>query len=152
MSKIGVWYFPHPWIDLLVPTSQAESFIGGTLAALDPADLGQGPIVIYPYRRDRFTTPNFRIPEGDTFFLFGLLRNAIPPTPERAAELTAANRRLFEQARVVGGYFYPVDSVPMSPGDWRRHFGSRWPRLRAAKRAFDPDALLAPGQGVFPQD
>ena len=112
-------------------------------------DLGQGPILIYPYRRDGFTTPNFRIPEGDTFFLFGLLRNAIPPTPERAAELTAANRQLFEQARAVGGYFYPVDSVPMSPDDWRQHFGSRWPQLFAAKRAFDPDALLAPGQGVF---
>ena len=88
-----------------MPTNQAESFIGGTLAALDPADVGQGPILIYPYQRDGFTTPNFRIPEGDTFFLFGLLRNAIPPTPERAAELSAANRELFEQARAVAGTF-----------------------------------------------
>jgi len=152
LKQLGIWYFPHPWIDLLVPTNQAESFIGGTLAALDPADLGQGPILIYPYRRDGFTTPNLRIPEGDTFFLFALLRNAIPPTPERAAGLTAANRRLFEQARAVGGYFYPVDSVPMSPEDWRQHFGSRWYQLFAAKQAFDPNALLAPGQGVFPPD
>ncbi|HEV2851187.1 MAG TPA: FAD-binding protein [Thermoanaerobaculia bacterium] len=152
LKQIGAWYFPHPWIDLLLPTTQAESFIGGTLAALDPADVGQGPILIYPYKREGFTTPNFSIPEGDTFFLFGLLRNAIPPTPERAAELTAANRRLFEEARAVGGYFYPVDSVPMSPEDWRQHFGSRWPQLFAAKRAFDPDALLAPGQGVFVGD
>ncbi|HEX7186449.1 MAG TPA: oxidoreductase, partial [Thermoanaerobaculia bacterium] len=151
-KQIGAWYFPHPWIDVLLPTSQTESFIGGTLAALDPADLGQGPILIYPYRRDGFTVPNLRVPEGETFFLFGLLRNAIPPTPERAAELTAANRRLFELARAVGGYFYPVDSVPMSPDDWRQHFGSRWPQLFAAKQAFDPDALLAPGQGVFPRD
>jgi cytokinin dehydrogenase len=150
LKQLGVWFFPHPWIDLFVPTRQAESFIGGTLAALDPADVGQGPILIYPYRRDGFTTPNLRIPRGETFFLFGLLRNAIPPTPERAAELTAANRRLFEQARAIGGYFYPVDSVPMSPADWRRHFGARWPHLVAAKLAFDPRALLAPGQGVFP--
>jgi hypothetical protein len=152
LKQIGVWYFPHPWIDLLIPTGQAESFIGGTLAALDPVDVGQGPILIYPYRRSGFTTPNFRVPEGDTFFLFGLLRNAIPPTPERSAEMIAANRQLFEQARAVGGYFYPVDSVPMSPADWRQHFGSRWPQLFAAKQAFDPEALLAPGQGVFPQD
>ncbi|HEX9945214.1 MAG TPA: FAD-binding protein [Thermoanaerobaculia bacterium] len=152
LKQIGVWYFPHPWIDLLIPTGQAESFVGGTLAALDPADVGQGPILIYPYRRSGFTTPNFRVPEGDTFFLFGLLRNAIPPTPERSAELIAANRRLFEQARAVGGYFYPVDSVPMSPADWRQHFGSRWHQFFAAKQAFDPDALLAPGQGVFPRD
>jgi FAD/FMN-containing dehydrogenase len=152
LKQLGVWSFPHPWVDLLVPTTHAESFIGGTLAALDPADLGQGPILIYPYRRSRFEAPNFRVPNSDTFFLFGLLRNAIPPTPERSAELVAANRALFERARAVGGFFYPVDSVPMSVNDWRRHFGPRWPQFVLAKRAFDPDALLAPGQGIFPED
>ena len=49
LKQIGVWSFPHPWIDLLVPTSQAESFIAGTLTDLDPADVGQGPILVYPY-------------------------------------------------------------------------------------------------------
>jgi cytokinin dehydrogenase len=150
LKQIGVWSFPHPWIDLMVPTSRAESFIGDTLAALDPADVGQGPILVYPYLGDRFTAPNFRVPAGETFFLFGLLRTAIPPTPERSAELVAANRRLYEQARAVGGFFYPVDSVPMSPADWRQHFGPRWPQFFAAKQVFDPDALLAPGQGIFP--
>ncbi|HTQ79482.1 MAG TPA: FAD-binding protein [Thermoanaerobaculia bacterium] len=151
LKQLGVWYFPHPWVDLLVPTAHAESFIGGTLSALDPADVGQGPILIYPYRRSRFQAPNFRVPDGDTFFLFGLLRNAIPPTPERSAQLVAANRTLFEQARALGGYFYPVDSVPMSTADWRRHFGLRWPQVVVDKKLFDPDALLAPGQGVFPE-
>ena len=150
LKQLGVWYFPHPWVDLLVPAGAAESFIGGTLAALDPADVGQGPILIYPYRGDRFRAPNFRVPASETFFLFGLLRNAIPPTPERSAALVAANRRLFEQARAVGGYFYPVDSVPMSPEDWRRHFGPRWLQFLLAKQVYDPDALLAPGQGIFP--
>lgn len=152
LKQIGVWYFPHPWVDLLVPTSQAQSFIAGTLATLDPADVGQGPIIVYPYLRSRFTAPNFRAPAGETFFLFGLLRTAVPPTPERSAELVAANRRLFEQARAVGGFFYPVDSVPMSPDDWRQQFGDRWPQFAADKQAFDPDALLAPGQGIFPGD
>ncbi|MFL6195195.1 MAG: FAD-binding protein [Thermoanaerobaculia bacterium] len=151
LKQIGVWSFPHPWIDLFVPTSEAESFFGGTLAATDPADLGQGPVLIYPYRGAAFTAPNLRVPEGEAFFLFGLLRTAIPPTPERSQELIAANRRLYEAARDVGGFFYPIDSVPMSPEDWRRHFGSEWPRFFAAKRAFDPDALLSPGQGIFPR-
>jgi cytokinin dehydrogenase len=149
LQQIGVWGFPHPWVDLLIPTSQAAGFIGGTLAALDPADVGQGPIIVYPYLGNHFTAPNFRVPAGETFFLFGLLRTAVPPTPERSAELVAANRRLFEQARAVGGFFYPVDSVPMSPEDWRQQFGPRWPQFFAAKQAFDPDALLAPGQGIF---
>jgi cytokinin dehydrogenase len=151
LKQIGVWFFPHPWMDLLVPADRAESFIGGTLDALDPADLGQGPILIYPYRRNRFRAPNFRVPEGgDNFFLFALLRTAIPPTPERSAELVAANRALFEQARAVGGFFYPIDSVPMSPQDWRRQFGPRWPLFFADKKLFDPQALLAPGQNIFP--
>ncbi len=149
LKQIGVWSFPHPWVDLLIPTSQAESFIAGTLADLDPADVGQGPIIVYPYVGSHFTAPNFRKPGGETFFLFGLLRTAVPPTPERSAELVAANRRLYEQARDVGGFFYPVDSVPMSPDDWQRHFGDRWPQFQAAKQAFDPDHLLAPGQEIF---
>lgn len=149
LKQIGVWFFPHPWIDLLLPSNHAESFIAGTLAALDPADVGQGPIIVYPYLGDRFKAPNLRTPEGETFFLFGLLRTAVPPTPERSAALVAANRRLYEQARAVGGFFYPVDSVPMSRKDWRRHFGDRWPEFAIDKQAFDPDALLAPGQGIF---
>jgi cytokinin dehydrogenase len=152
LKQIGVWSFPHPWIDLLVPTSETESFISDTLTNLNPADVGQGPIIVYPYIGDRFTAPNFRKPAGETFFLFGLLRTAVPPTPERSAELVAANRRLYEQARDIGGFFYPVDSVPMSPDDWRRHFGDRWPQFLAAKQAFDPDHLLAPGQGIFTDD
>lgn len=149
LQQIGVWGFPHPWVDLFIPTSQAAGFISGTLAALDPVDLGQGPVIVYPYLGDRFDAPNLRVPAGETFFLFGLLRTAVPPTPERSAELVAANRRLFEQARAVGGFFYPIDSVPMSPEDWRRQFGPRWPQFFAAKQAFDPDALLTPGQGIF---
>lgn len=151
LQQIGVWSFPHPWLDLLLPTDQAESFIGETLADLNPADMGQGPILIYPYRSAPFTAPNLRKPEGDTFFLFGLLRTAVPPTPERTAELVAQNRQIFEQARAVGGFWYPVDSVPTMPEDWELHYGSRWPRVHAAKRAYDPDALLAPGQGIFNQ-
>ncbi|HEX4963934.1 MAG TPA: hypothetical protein VF173_24120 [Thermoanaerobaculia bacterium] len=46
--------------------------------------------------------------------------------------------------------FYPwAASHRTSRGDWRRHFGSRWPQFAAAKEAFDPEALLAPGQGIF---
>lgn len=100
--------------------------------------------------RRGFLRGALRVPDGDTFFLFGLLRTAVPPTPQRSAELVAANRALFEQARAVGGFSYPVDSVPKNATDWRHQFGARWPQFVAAKQAFDPDRLLAPGQGIFP--
>ncbi|HEY4596332.1 MAG TPA: hypothetical protein VIJ02_08025, partial [Thermoanaerobaculia bacterium] len=61
-------------------------------------------------------------------------------------------RRMIFLLPLLALLFYPIDSVPMSPEDWRRHFGPRWPQFFAAKQAFDPDALLAPGQGIFTAD
>jgi cytokinin dehydrogenase len=150
LRQIGVWSFPHPWIDLFLPEAHAERFIGETLASLDPADMGQGPILIYPYRGEPFQAPFLRVPPGERFFLFDLLRTAVPPTPERAAELVEQNRRLFERARLLGGFQYPVGAVPRTQADWIRHYGPLWPAFFAAKREFDPDNVLTPGQGVFP--
>ncbi|HSP78071.1 MAG TPA: oxidoreductase, partial [Myxococcaceae bacterium] len=86
---------------------------------------------------------------GRHVFLFALLRTAVPPTPERVAELVAENRALFEQLTEVGGKRYPVDSVPMSEADWRGHFHPFWERFEHAKRRYDPDNVLTPGQRIF---
>ena len=77
------------------------------------------------------------------------LFNAIPPTAERSQELIALNRQLFEQVKAAGGMRYPVDSVPMTQQDWRDHFGPMWETFAMSKRFFDPENLLAPGQGIF---
>lgn len=150
LQQIGVWFFPHPWFDMFLPEAHAERFIGETLDSLDPADMGQGPILIYPYRGEPFRAPFLRVPPGERFFLFDLLRTAIPPTPDRSAELIEKNRRLFERARLLGGFQYPVGSVPKTQADWIRHYGPLWPAFFAAKRAFDPDNVMTPGQGIFP--
>jgi hypothetical protein len=44
--------------------------------------------------RQLFRAPFFRVPDSDHFFVFALLRNALPPTPERVAQLVADNRTL----------------------------------------------------------
>lgn len=137
------------WVNLLAPADQSFKFIKTALAALSAADVGQGPVAIYPYRRAPFRAPLLPVPAARHFFLFGLLRNAAPLTPERAADLIAANRQLFEQVRAVGGKRYPIDSVPMTPADWREHFGSLWPVVALAKHGYDPDRILTPGQGIF---
>jgi cytokinin dehydrogenase len=61
----------------------------------------------------------------------------------------ADNRRLYELAVRHGGYFYPVDSVPMTQSDWQQHFGDEWNTVVAAKGRFDPQQLLNPSQGIF---
>ena len=144
-----MWSFPHPWVNLFVPADHATGFIGAALAQLSVTDVGQGPVAIYPYRRAPFRAPLLRVPAARHFFLFGLLRNAVPPTPERTAELIMANRQLFEQARALGGMRYPIDSVPMTPADWRDHFASCWEVVTLAKHGYDPDRILTPGQGLF---
>jgi FAD/FMN-containing dehydrogenase len=149
LRQIGVWDFPHPWVNLFVPAANARTLIGGTLATLTVDDVGQGPILIYPFNGELFRAPFFRVPNSRHFFVFSLLRNAVPPTPERAAQLVAANRMLFERAVMLGGKRYPFDSVPMTKQDWHEHYQPLWGAFVSAKRRFDPAEILTPGQGIF---
>lgn len=147
LRQIGVWDFPHPWVNLF-PAANAETLIGETLANLTVDDVGQGPILMYPFNRELFRAPFFRVPDSRHFFIFSLLRNAVPPTPERAAELVA-NRILFDRAVSLGGKRYPIGSVTMTRHDWRKHYQPLWGRFVSAKRHFDPSGILTPGQGIF---
>jgi cytokinin dehydrogenase len=149
LRQIGVWAFPHPWVNLFVPSANAQTLIGETLATLTVDDVGQGPILIYPFNRELFRAPFFRVPNSRHFFIFSLLRNAVPPTPERAAQLVAANRTLFEHAVMLGGKRYPFDSIPMTRHDWQKHYQPLWGAFVSAKRHFDPAEILTPGQGIF---
>ena len=149
LKQLGAWGVPHPWINLIVGAEHAATFIREALAILTPDDVA-GAVLVYPYRRDRFRAPLFRVPESRHMFKFALLRNTIPPLPERVQQQIAVNRRLYERCRQLGGSRYPIDSVPMEKGDWPRHFGAAWPQMQAAKQKFDPDGLLTPGQHIFP--
>lgn len=149
LRQIGVWDLPHPWVNSFVPAANAETLIGETLATLTVDDVGQGPILIYPFNRELFRAPFFRVPDSRHFFVFSLLRNAVPPTPERCDELIAANRALFDRAVSLGGRRYPNDSVPMTRHDWQKHYQPLWGAFVSSKRHLDPDEILTPGQGIF---
>ncbi len=149
LRQIGVWEFPHPWVNLFVPATNAQTLIGETLETLTVDDVGQGPILINPFNRQLFRAPFFRVPNSRHFFLFALLRNAVPPTPERAEQLVTANRTLFERVVTLGGKRYPVDSVPMTKHDWQKHYQPLWGAFVSRKRHFDPDEILTPGPGIF---
>lgn len=149
LRQIGAWFVPHPWVNLFVPSSAAAAFIGGTLANLNPDDVGQGPVLIYPFNRSQFRAPFLRVPDEGHFFVFSLLRNALPPTPERTAQLVEANRQLYDALTAVSGKRYPIDSVPMTKHDWQKHFQPAWGEFVSAKHLYDPDNVLTPGQGIF---
>lgn len=148
LQQLGLWGLPHPWLDLFIPATEAASFIGDVFSILTPDDIGPGGVILlYPMNRAQFKTPLFRVPDSDRFFIFDLLRTA--PTLEIAQAMLEANRQLFDQVVALGGKRYPISSVPLDKHDWQKHFQPEWGPFVAAKRHFDPDNIMTPGQGIF---
>jgi cytokinin dehydrogenase len=152
IKAAGLLDLAHPWLDLLVPGSQAESFIGGVISNLTPADLGPGfPIIIFPLRTSLLKRPLFAVPaKEEVVFLFDILRS-VPTDPAILSGYLQSNRRLYEQNRQIGGKYYTISAVPMTQRDWKQHFGNQWGMLVSAKRRFDPCNILTPGPGIFPR-
>ena len=71
--------------------------VGGELARLTPADLGQfGQVVLSPIRRQSITSPLLRLPSDGLCYAFNLVR--IPATDDaaEAVRLVAANRAVYD--------------------------------------------------------
>ncbi|WP_224244649.1 FAD-binding protein [Hyalangium gracile] len=149
LKRLGQYVRPHPWCDLLVPSSRIASFVSDVLREVAPTEISRVfPLLLYPFNRQHITRPLFRVPDEDTFFLFDILRTVSPET-RTAAQMVAHNRLLFELNRSWGGTHYAICAVGCSHEDWKRHFGSAWDAFAAAKRRYDPDGVLTPGPGIF---
>lgn len=149
-KETGVWDDPHPWLNLLLPSSGAESLVSGILDGLRPEDLGSsGVVLLYPLNREKLRTPLLRMPHDPVPYLLAVLRTGPPDDQATVDRLLAANRTAYEQVRDAGGKQYPVGSVPFERPDWRDHFGPAWAALSAARHRYDPSGILTPGPGVF---
>ncbi|WP_225858218.1 FAD linked oxidase [Rhodococcus wratislaviensis] len=147
----GQWFHPHPWITTFIGDSRVADVVDDELGRIDAAhDLGAfGQIVLSPIFTAAITSPLLRTPSEELCFAFNFVR--VPTTADRgnADRLVEANRAVYERVRSNGGTLYPVSAFPMSPEDWRRHFGPAFDRLREAKRTFDPEHVLTPGYEIF---
>ncbi|MBH5333554.1 FAD-binding protein [Streptomyces pactum] len=149
LRETGEWFHPHPWLNLFVPGAAAHSVVSTTLAGLTRHELGNsGLVLLYPVPTARIRTPLLRLPDDDTMYLFALLRTAPGDDPAARDAMTAANREIYDRARAAGAVAYPVNTLRMSPEDWRAHFGPVWDRLARARRRYDPAGVLTPGQGL----
>jgi len=144
----GDWARPHPWVGAWLPDRHAEAFAGRVLSELTLRDTGGGPILLYPTRSQAFTRPLLRVPAGELIWQFSILRTTLATTAP-AEEMVSDNRVLLARARRVGGIDYPVGAAPASQREWARHYGRAWPAFLRAKRRYDPQRILAPGQGIF---
>jgi FAD/FMN-containing dehydrogenase len=138
---------------VFLPDSATDAFVSGVMANLTEADIGaSGVILFYPLVRSLLQAPLLRVPDEPVVFLFSVLRTAAPDSGGAlsADVMLSDNRALFEQARDLGGYEYPIGSIPMNSADWQQHFGPQWAFLAAARGRYDPGGILTPGQGIFP--
>ncbi|WP_280265766.1 FAD-binding protein [Nocardia wallacei] len=103
LVEIGEWDRPHPWGQVIVPAAHAGAIIERTLADATPSDLGLSGVVLIK-RFHPGQVPMLRAPSDAV--IFGLLRTASPGC-HSAAEMSAANDRLYNSAGAVGGVPYP---------------------------------------------
>ncbi|MGW2395975.1 FAD-binding oxidoreductase [Kitasatospora sp. NPDC001664] len=99
-----------------------------------------------------------RIPVGESAyphrtarFLTGYQIASREPGPDTAAELTAwADRAELALAPLACGSYVNFPSSRVVPGWEEAHFGANAARLRAVKRAYDPEDFFRHGQSVRP--
>ena len=76
---------PHPELTVFLPfSSEATALMVAEFERLHPiADIGGGPVLLFPLDRTRVTAPYLRLPAPSHGFFLGLLRRAEPPTADR---------------------------------------------------------------------
>jgi FAD/FMN-containing dehydrogenase len=145
----GEWLYPHAWITVFLPSGATAALVDEILTELTPAELGNSGLgLLYPVRTNRLRAPLTRMPDSELVWLFALLRTASADDPTGAAAMIEENRVIHNRVVARGGAIYPINAVPMSPGDWSIHFGPRWRQLQIAKEEFDPLRILTPGYGI----
>ena len=143
----GHWGAAHPWTELIMPWTAAESFLEDTLERLPPPLLVGGHALLWPCLSDTTRVELFRTPsETGPVLGFGILPAV---SPERLAtvlpflEFIAADAVSRGAKRYLSGYNGP-DAVA-----WEAHFGrERLERMRSLKARVDPTGSL--GSGFLP--
>lgn len=148
----GSWAAPHPWLNIFISARDIADFDRAVLNGM-LADGVDGPMLVYPMLKSKWD-PNTSValPEGEIFYLVALLRFCRPyPGGPPVDELVAQNNAIIDACR-SNGYDYKI-YLPRyhTESDWARHFGAQWSRFVDRKARYDPLAILAPGQKIFPR-
>ncbi|XP_057976796.1 cytokinin dehydrogenase 6 [Malania oleifera] len=147
----GLWDVPHPWLNLLIPKSKihdfAEEVFGNILK-----DTSNGPILIYPVNKSKWDNrTSVVIPEEDIFYLVAFLSSAVPSSTgtDGLQHILTQNKRILDfcETALPGVKQYLPHYTTQE--EWLAHFGPQWVIFAQRKSAYDPLAILAPGQRIF---
>ena len=138
-----------PMLALWVPARSVVELLSSLIHS--PEDLaGLTDVECTALDTRRFRRPLFQIPSDDCMFSMWLKRSTIKDVgPGLQAQLDA-NARLLERALRLGAKRYAPYGGIVSSGEWASHYGTvTYARFQAAKKRFDPRAVLSPGTGMF---
>ncbi|XP_057495530.1 cytokinin dehydrogenase 6-like isoform X1 [Actinidia eriantha] len=147
----GLWEVPHPWLNLLVPRSKIHDFaleVFGNILT----DTSNGNILIYPVNKSRWDKrTSVVLPDEDIFYLVAFLSSAIPLSTgtDGLERILNRNKRIIdfcEEAHLGVKQYLPHYTTEEK---WKAHFGKDWEVFVQRKLAYDPLAILAPGQKIF---
>ncbi|KAK8476587.1 hypothetical protein V6N13_073242 [Hibiscus sabdariffa] len=147
----GLWEVPHPWLNLLIPKSRILDFAREVFGKI-VKDNNNGPILIYPFNKAKWNNRTSMVtPEEDIIYLVAFLPSAPPLSTgtDGLEHIMTQNKRILDfctKARLGAKQYLPHYRTQ---DEWRAHFGTHWETFAQRKSAYDPFAILAPGQRIF---
>ncbi|XP_009590336.1 cytokinin dehydrogenase 6-like [Nicotiana tomentosiformis] len=147
----GLWDLPHPWLNLLVPKSKIQHFAKEVFGNI-LRDTNNGPVLVYPIHKSKLDNrTSFVSPNNDIIYLVAFLSHANPSSngTDSLEYVLTQNKRILDFCDVA--HLGVKQYLPhyTTQEQWRTHFGPKWEVFIQRKSAYDPLAMLAPGQRIF---
>ncbi|KAF3442002.1 hypothetical protein FNV43_RR15918 [Rhamnella rubrinervis] len=147
----GLWEVPHPWMNLLVTKSKINEFNAEVFGNI-LTDTSNGPILIYPVNTSKWNAKtSFVTPGEDMIYLVGFLPSAVTSSTGKDGlhHIMTRNKRILEYCATDPVRIKQYLPHYSTQEEWRAHFGPKWQTFLQRKSAYDPLAILAPGQRIF---
>nr|GLL47014.1 cytokinin dehydrogenase 7-like [Ipomoea trifida] len=145
----GTWDTPHPWLNLFISKKNIASFDRVVFKKMLKNGIG-GPMLIYPMLRSKWDNrTSVVLPDSEIFYLVALLRFCPQRTNGPPLRELEQNREIVQFCINSGLDFKLYFPHYSFKDEWMQHFGDQWSRFVDRKSAFDPRAILAPGQKIF---
>lgn len=151
LQSKGLWEVPHPWLNLLIPKSKIKKFADGVFGNI-LKETSNGPVLIYPVNKSKWDNrTSVVIPEEEIFYLVAFLTSAVPSSRgnDSLEYILTQNMRILDFCKTanLGAKQYLPHYTTRN--EWQAHFGPMWETYVQRKTAYDPLAILAPGQRIF---
>ncbi|XP_010523651.1 PREDICTED: cytokinin dehydrogenase 1 [Tarenaya hassleriana] len=147
----GLWEVPHPWLNLLIPKSKIFEFATEVFNRILTSN-SNGPVLIYPVNQSKWNSNTSLVtPNEDIFYLVAFLSSAVPSSTgtDGLEYLLKQNQRVLDFCAAANLNVKQYLARYETQEEWKTHFGNRWETFAQRKYAYDPLAILAPGQRIF---